>query len=50
LGFPSSVAAGKLRTVVAKLLPLVDVREAHEFLANRAVFGKVVLVPGGEAP
>ena len=34
---------GKLRTVVDRTLPLADVRRAHELLAERAQFGKIVL-------
>jgi len=37
------VAAGRMRPVVAEVMPLEDVRRAHELLESRAVFGKVVL-------
>ncbi|HEY0839880.1 MAG TPA: zinc-binding dehydrogenase [Vulgatibacter sp.] len=36
---------GKLRPVVDRVLPLSQARQAHELLADRAQFGKVVLVP-----
>lgn len=36
---------GKLRAVIDRVLPLSEARAAHELLANRAQFGKVVLVP-----
>ena len=42
LGF---VAQGKLKPVVAQVLPLADVVKAQGLLADRALFGKVVLVP-----
>lgn len=42
LGF---VAAGRLRPVVDRVLPLHEVRRAHDLLADRAQFGKIVLVP-----
>jgi NADPH:quinone reductase-like Zn-dependent oxidoreductase len=34
---------GKLRTVVDRTLPLAEVRRAHDLLAERAQFGKIVL-------
>ena len=34
---------GKLRPVIGEVLPLAEMRTAHERLAARAVFGKVVL-------
>ncbi|HYD41725.1 MAG TPA: zinc-binding dehydrogenase [Anaeromyxobacter sp.] len=34
---------GKLRTVIDRTLPLSEVRRAHELLAERAQFGKIVL-------
>jgi NADPH:quinone reductase-like Zn-dependent oxidoreductase len=37
------VAAGKLRPVVDRVLPLADVAAAHRVLESRAAFGKVVL-------
>lgn len=40
------VAAGELRPVVDRVLPLEDVRAAHELLENKQVAGKIVLVPG----
>jgi NADPH:quinone reductase-like Zn-dependent oxidoreductase len=36
---------GKLKAVVDRVLPLASAREAHELLANRALFGKIVLRP-----
>lgn len=40
------VAEGAVRPVVHAALPLVDAARAHALLAERAVFGKLVLVPG----
>jgi len=37
------VAAGRLRPVVDRVLPLEEARDAHRLLADRAQFGKVVL-------
>jgi NADPH:quinone reductase-like Zn-dependent oxidoreductase len=37
------VEEGKLRPVLDRVLPLADVRRAHELLAQRAQFGKIVL-------
>ena len=37
------VAAGRMHPVVAEVMPLEEVRRAHELLESRAVFGKVVL-------
>ena len=34
---------GKLRPVIGEVLPLAEMRTAHERLADRAVFGKIVL-------
>ncbi|HZM00481.1 MAG TPA: zinc-binding dehydrogenase, partial [Planctomycetota bacterium] len=39
------VAAGKLKPVIDRTLPLSEVREAHEALEQREQFGKIVLVP-----
>lgn len=39
------LAAGQLAPVVDRVLPLEKAREAHELLADRRQFGKVVLVP-----
>ena len=39
------LAAGKLRPVVDRVFPLKDARAAHEYIQDRRVFGKVVLVP-----
>ena len=37
------ICAGRLKPIVAEVLPLEDVGRGHELLENRAVFGKVVL-------
>jgi NADPH:quinone reductase-like Zn-dependent oxidoreductase len=39
------VGAGRLRPVVDKTMPLVEAQAAHRLLQDRAVFGKIVLVP-----
>ena len=39
------VAAGRLRPVVDRTLPLTEVREAHRVLEDREQFGKIVLLP-----
>jgi NADPH:quinone reductase-like Zn-dependent oxidoreductase len=39
------LARGSLRPVIDRMLPLADCAEGHRLLENRAVFGKVVLVP-----
>jgi NADPH:quinone reductase-like Zn-dependent oxidoreductase len=39
------VGQGKLKPVVAQVLPLAEVVRAQGLLADRALFGKVVLVP-----
>jgi NADPH:quinone reductase-like Zn-dependent oxidoreductase len=39
------VEAGRLRPVIDSVFRLADIRKAHERLADRAVFGKVVVVP-----
>jgi NADPH:quinone reductase-like Zn-dependent oxidoreductase len=39
------IAAGKIRGVVDRVLPLSEARQAHELIENRAQFGKVVLKP-----
>jgi 2-desacetyl-2-hydroxyethyl bacteriochlorophyllide A dehydrogenase len=39
------LAAGKLRPVVDRVFPLQEARAAHEYIQDRRVFGKVVLVP-----
>jgi NADPH:quinone reductase-like Zn-dependent oxidoreductase len=41
------VARGQLRPVVDRVLPLSQVREAHEAMGRREQFGKIVLVPDG---
>ena len=37
------VEQGKLKPVIAKVFPLAEMRAAHELLASRAVFGKIVI-------
>lgn len=37
--------AGRLKAVVDRAFPLREARQAHEYLAERRQFGKVVLVP-----
>ncbi len=39
------VFAGKLTPVILEVMPLEDVRRAHELLETGAVFGKLVLRP-----
>ena len=39
------VAAGKIRAVVDRVLPLSEARQAHELMESRAQFGKLVLRP-----
>jgi NADPH2:quinone reductase len=39
------IAAGELAIQVGQPLPLADIRRAHELLASRASYGKIVLVP-----
>jgi NADPH:quinone reductase-like Zn-dependent oxidoreductase len=39
------VEAGKLRPVIDRVLPLASAAEGQALLANRAQFGKIVLVP-----
>jgi NADPH:quinone reductase-like Zn-dependent oxidoreductase len=38
-------AAGRLKPVVDRVLPLADVGTAHKLLESRTVFGKLVLTP-----
>jgi NADPH:quinone reductase-like Zn-dependent oxidoreductase len=38
-------AAGRLKPVVHKVLPLAEVAAAHKLLESRTVFGKLVLTP-----
>jgi NADPH:quinone reductase-like Zn-dependent oxidoreductase len=38
-------AAGRLKPVVDRVLPLAEVAAAHKLLESRAVFGKLVLTP-----
>jgi NADPH:quinone reductase-like Zn-dependent oxidoreductase len=39
------IAAGRLRPVVDRALPLGEARAAHEAMERREQFGKIVLVP-----
>ncbi len=39
------VGDGKLSPVVDRVLPMSEVKQAHELLEDRAVFGKIVLLP-----
>ncbi|HEV8201365.1 MAG TPA: zinc-binding dehydrogenase [Candidatus Polarisedimenticolia bacterium] len=40
------VAAGRLRPIVDRVLKFEQAAEAHRLIAERAVFGKIVLIPG----
>jgi len=39
------IAAGKIRAIVDRVLPLSEARQAHELIEDRANFGKVLLTP-----
>jgi NADPH:quinone reductase-like Zn-dependent oxidoreductase len=39
------VAAGRLRPVVDRVMPLTEAQQAHRLLEDRAQFGKIVLTP-----
>jgi NADPH:quinone reductase-like Zn-dependent oxidoreductase len=39
------VAAGKIRAIFDRVLPLREARQAHELMEGRAQFGKLVLKP-----
>jgi NADPH2:quinone reductase len=41
----SWIGAGQLKIQVGHTLPLVEIRQAHQLLANRQNYGKVVLLP-----
>jgi NADPH:quinone reductase-like Zn-dependent oxidoreductase len=40
------IAAGKLKTHVAMVLPLAEVRKAHQFSESGRTRGKIILQPG----
>jgi len=44
------IAAGELRVQVGEVLPLAEIRRAHELLTDRNRWGKIVLVPGEPPP
>jgi NADPH:quinone reductase-like Zn-dependent oxidoreductase len=37
---------GRVRPVVGHVLPLEQARQAHELMARRDNYGKIILVPG----
>ena len=39
----------KIKPLIAKRFPLVQARQAHEFLEKGGVTGKIVLLPNGSA-
>jgi NADPH:quinone reductase-like Zn-dependent oxidoreductase len=41
------VGEGRLRPVIDRVLPLERVAEGHQAMAERSLFGKIVLTPGG---
>ena len=41
----SWIEQGKLKMQVGHVLPLAEIREAHELIASRGSYGKIVLVP-----
>lgn len=41
----SWIEEGKLKMQVGHTLPLTDIREAHELIASRRSYGKIVLIP-----
>ncbi len=43
------VGKGLLRPIVDRVLPMAEVRAAHEAMGRREQFGKIVLVPGDTA-
>lgn len=44
------VAAGDLRAIVDRVVPLEQIADAHRALENREVFGKIVVAVGPDAP
>jgi NADPH:quinone reductase-like Zn-dependent oxidoreductase len=40
------VFRGQLKPVIDRVLPLSQARQGHELIEQRAVFGKIVLIPG----
>ncbi len=41
----SWISAGQLKIQIGHALPLGEIRQAHQLLANRQNYGKVVLLP-----
>jgi len=39
------VFAGRLKPIVDRTFPLKDIRDAHEYMENSRMFGKIVLIP-----
>jgi NADPH2:quinone reductase len=39
------IGQGKLKMQVGHVLPLAQIREAHELISSRKSYGKIVLVP-----
>jgi len=48
--FGAALAAGRLRPVVDKVVPLEQASEAHRLMQSNAHFGKIVLTIDGGAP
>src|SRR5262245_55812526 len=42
------VGSGRIKVQIGHTLPLADIRKAHELLASRKSYGKVILLPHGE--
>ncbi len=41
----SLIAEGQAKLIVDRVLPMSDVSQAHQHLANRGTLGKVILAP-----